>query len=580
MKGSPIITAIHILLTVGSVLFLMCTTDKVTGPGGSETVNTYAMVVISEDKEPVHNAKVRFIYSEQWLENLQAGKEVTAHTFLSNEEGKIAIDKEQMPQKYLNLLIDDENSGRFIPHFDPSGKTDTVVLVAHAFFQGRFENPDSLPKTVRLQGTDYLASVDQVTGKYSFSGVAPGSYEVLTETNGRYLPLAQIELERSRTTELNIEHSDSLPPVYDSLLVLNENMRPAENARVRFVDSEQWVKNVQTGNEVAEYTFLSNEQGIVILNEKPRSTSYNLVIDSENEGAFIPDFTISDESNDTVALLYYSTLKVLFENSDSIPDYLFIEGSDYQAESVLPGEFIFNTIAPGVYRVFTMFDDSLSFLDTVHLLKSDTTEIVISNTDLEDSTGVLIDDFNDGTRDNMLVPELDLGTWYIVKCNNVQVTFPQSRETDTSYIPPEDALVTEGAYEGRSLNLHYNVPSEYFYLIIGSQISASENGLEGIEAVTFRAKGNDHLTLRLHGEEGDNRDFPQASFSVELSSEWTQFVVTPDRFHIWDQNSENPTWESVAGRLQWISFMPEGFGDEIWLDDIRLEGVTLGDLVE
>jgi hypothetical protein len=80
-----------------------------------------------------------------------------------------------------------------------------------------------------------------------------------------------------------------------------------------------------------------------------------------------------------------------------------------------------------------------------------------------------------------------------------------------------------------------------------------EAGFTHIDTVSFMAKGNGKLSVRIHGLESNN--MPQAICSVNLDTVWQRFTITSDQYFISDLRY-SCGWEEIRGRLQWIAFHP------------------------
>ena len=66
--------------------------------------------------------------------------------------------------------------------------------------------------------------------------------------------------------------------------------------------------------------------------------------------------------------------------------------------------------------------------------------------------------------------------------------FPCRKGNRHLYIPLRSALVSEGAYDGNSVYVNYNIGGGSSYLIIGAQVSSMEAGFTHIDTVSFMAK--------------------------------------------------------------------------------------------
>jgi len=363
-----------------------------------------------------------------------------------------------------------------------------------------------------------------------------------------------------------------------TLTVLDKENQPVCGASVRLIENDLWLRNICENKSVIYYNAVTGSDGAVkIPYDSFPASDINLLIDSGNSALFYPSFKIAKSSNgtcDTVTLETAAALSGSLTLSTPFPVKIMLHGTDY-SQDMDPddGSFDFSSVAPGLYKILIR-EDTQSFtcagIDKVELLEGEhfRTQLAV------DFSGTLVDHF-DG--DVNLMSFLNSGQWYITRSPNVSVYFPAERETDTLYIPLRSALVSEGAYDGNSVYVNYNIGGGSSYLIIGAQVSSMEAGFTHIDTVSFMAKGNGKLNVRIHGLESNN--MPQAICSVDLDTVWQRFTITSDQYFISDPQGTLAGWEEIRGRLQWIAFHPGSDGSEFWLDDVRLEGVTLDELI-
>jgi hypothetical protein len=204
---------------------------------------------------------------------------------------------------------------------------------------------------------------------------------------------------------------------------------------------------------------------------------------------------------------------------------------------------------------------------------------IVQSTYQCDYTSLLIDNFEHEGYWSPLSKFQKMAYWYIVKEKNVEVTFPETREIDTTYITVVDALVSDGAYRGNSFHLEYNpFYGTQSYLIPGVRIGFDKIGFSNIDTVSFMAKGNDQLTLRLHGDE-IYWDKPQALYKVTLDSVWRMYKIPTSSMLIIDPTHIYTSWDVVKSKLYWMTFAIEGRGSSVWIDDVKFNNATINDLL-
>jgi hypothetical protein len=301
--------------------------------------------------------------------------------------------------------------------------------------------------------------------------------------------------------------------------------------------------------------------------------NFNICANSGTIGAFIPSYQSSSETSDTIALSATAQLSGILTSNEQLPSRVSLQGTDLTADvDPATGNYHFATIPAGEYQVIAMTDAN-QFTGAGRVALPEGADVHSSFN--ADFTGILVDNFETGSN---LMSSFGSGDWYIAKDGAITVNFPTDRESDSTHIPYESALVTNGAFNGKSLHVNYAARSDsYFYLIVGAKVTSYEVGFSAIDTITFRAKGNGRLAVRLHGEE--NSDKPQVYAYIALDTTWRLYTVTSDMYEIADPSDQSATWSDVEARMQWLSFMPGVEGTEFWLDDVRLEGVTMRDLL-
>lgn len=202
---------------------------------------------------------------------------------------------------------------------------------------------------------------------------------------------------------------------------------------------------------------------------------------------------------------------------------------------------------------------------------------------LDPSPSVLLDAFEGTQGQSLLQPILD-GAWW-------------GRWNDTSMVPDSartwlgtSGLSTDsGAWSGRSLRVPMSVGdtipsrpdlqrSAGLQLKIGGDESADSGSvwhdLSILDSIVFQAKGAGSFALRLKVRQ---RSTPTRagwlSAPFVLSAGWTRFVFRPSDF----ASSEGLAWSDAQVReILWVT---RDSSADLWLDDIRLHGPHLTDLL-
>lgn len=365
-----------------------------------------------------------------------------------------------------------------------------------------------------------------------------------------------------------------------AVVVVDEYKQPLQNASVRVVHDDLWLRKTIKSEDPSCYSTTSDKNGIssIPLDTLPDS-KVNLIINSGIKGAFRAAYEFGKNNSsdqDTIVLRETASFSGRVNAAGAIVSRVVLQGTDFFSDvDSVSGEFSFPILPPGTYNVLTV----KATADTVRKEIAGADSIDLSEgekllTELQsDFTGVLIDDFEGQSN---LMSYLKYGSWYIVKDPGTIVSFPVERLLDTSYVSVTHALITTGAHNGNSLRINYTAASSGYFLIIGAGISTTEAGLVSADTVSFWAKGNGSLKIRLHGNENY---LPEATCTIALDTQWQKHVITSNMYFISDPVNTQATWQEVEQRLCWIAFHPGAEGTEFWLDDVRLDGVNLRDLV-
>ena len=166
------------------VLLYSCTGDRVAGTAGSETVNTFAVVVVDDRKQPVSGASIRLVAEDSsWLDKVANNEDPLFLSVTSGKDGIADIPTDSLTEFDVNICVDSGAFSAFVPSFqfteDYTDTSDTIILKRGAQLSGSINSDEAYPSRVMLQGTDYSADVDQTTGAYAFANVPAGDYHVI-----------------------------------------------------------------------------------------------------------------------------------------------------------------------------------------------------------------------------------------------------------------------------------------------------------------------------------------------------------------------------------------------------------------
>ncbi|HNY31947.1 MAG TPA: hypothetical protein PKO15_13760 [Fibrobacteria bacterium] len=172
-------------------------------------------------------------------------------------------------------------------------------------------------------------------------------------------------------------------------------------------------------------------------------------------------------------------------------------------------------------------------------------------------TSVLVDDFEDANT-------------------TTRLPIPTSWRAGTvigyTYTNP----VNVGAGRGRSgqaMYFTYTAPLPE-YGVVATPMNGPRS-LRGLDSVVFWARGNGKVWVAFEHLTGNSG--PKAWTSMALDTGWNRYCVRPQDLDPPDGTTSNVGWEAVRDSVTDLSFITQG-GNEIYLDDIRLHGITPNDL--
>ncbi|MFA6623181.1 MAG: hypothetical protein WCS54_03640, partial [Fibrobacteraceae bacterium] len=137
-------------------------------------------------------------------------------------------------------------------------------------------------------------------------------------------------------------------------------------------------------------------------------------------------------------------------------------------------------------------------------------------------------------------------------------------------------IISEGAYSGKSLYAKFNVDTTFTngrFALVGftlggdfdEKTSAYLFDLSKLTAVSFVAKGSGIVNLQMVRRDSTGaKEYHNVPFN--LSSEWSRYEIDASRFG------------AAMTAVNALNFMADSSA-EIYLDDIRLEGIAPADWI-
>jgi hypothetical protein len=163
---------------VGAIVFFAslftCSTQQTTSSGGTETVNTFAVL---SNGEPATGAIVRIIDASGWIDSVRKGASAVVETTVADRDGRIVLRK-SFGENNVNLQIEHTDQGLFSSYVNADILNhDTLRLQQCATYSGTLDSSANALTYMLLSGSAYKASV--VSGRFDFNHVAPSVFAVL-----------------------------------------------------------------------------------------------------------------------------------------------------------------------------------------------------------------------------------------------------------------------------------------------------------------------------------------------------------------------------------------------------------------
>lgn len=130
---------------------------------------------------------------------------------------------------------------------------------------------------------------------------------------------------------------------------------------------------------------------------------------------------------------------------------------------------------------------------------------------------------------------------------------------------------------GRAQHLLYKATGLHYAIVrtpLIRETLASRN-FRALDSIVFWARGNGKLFVAFEGLV--NGSGPKAWALRTLDSGWTRFRVRPKDLDTVESVGGNVRWNKVRDSVTHVTFIAVT-GTDVWLDDVRLHGVDLGDV--
>jgi hypothetical protein len=399
--------------------------------------------------------------------------------------------------------------------------------------------------------------------------------------------------------------------------------RPAAAIKVFLLDEQDWLVKMQTGESLVLDSAETDSAGDFWLDSAGRYTdtidakrAMSLVADVEDYAVLIHDVSkrlVRNEYNSLIGLRKKVSYEGTVKESTTVAKQILLAGSPYTATvDSGTGKFVIKDVPQEQYTVVVKRqrrDSSIEYVVSDKVKLDEWTEGQPVTITPDTTKSFLLDDFEDSDNRNLLV--LGGGWWTALNDypggNSVLLqpanAAPENWKTAIRAGRGNATRTLQVLYAlgNRAPSLYDNEPHVLLENSIGGQ--NVHYNFSGMDSLTFWSGGTGRLQVDLVQEnpiEGGVDLTVVATTTVELANTWERYAIKPSdlsvRVDVFPENpaahkadfararlpayDEKPTtWKEMGGMITQIRFKGKG-GNEFWLDDIRVHGITAGDLVK
>lgn len=399
--------------------------------------------------------------------------------------------------------------------------------------------------------------------------------------------------------------------------------KPAARIKVYLLDGQDWLEKTKDGESIVLATAETNDSGkfeFRIL-KTDSSRSVNLYADVEGYAFLIPrasQRSLLANYNNVIGMSKKVTYVGNIRETEARAQKVFLTGSPFSAAVDPTGRFEFTNIPQGGYSVVIqrrLPDQSLEYVaaDNVELNEKQVGRPDTLVTVPEKS--FLLEDFEDNDINNRISNIFPQGLWNYYGDNDFGGSSIMHQPAN---LAPENwpKALEDGQPNNQALHVQYtatgNLPrpvymdskagsdAAYVSLMVDIGQTRKHYNLSGMDSLTFRTAGDGQMIVELIQQNpGDVSLQVVASQTCDLGT-WASCSIKPSDLtvHIgWFPSDpkafhsdliaaglpayeEKPkTWGDMGGKITMISFKAVR-GTEFWLDDIRIHGINVGDIIK
>ena len=363
-----------------------------------------------------------------------------------------------------------------------------------------------------------------------------------------------------------------------NVAVVSITNEPAFNAKVSFIDAENWAYLVSKGISPVLDSTITDQNGMFSISSIPQKPC-NLQIDHPDCGILIRDFTLSKQnSSDTIRLQHYGKIHGTCSDTTTIPTQVRLEGTKYTTPVLSDGKFYFFHIPPGKFPA--ILKSSSGDLAITRALSLEPGQHLITDTLVTSFSRLLIDDFYDG--DSVSIPgEITGGAWY---------QFVDTSEGGFSHISHQ--IQPDGSI-GKMITADIILygRAQGAWAGVGVTIGRKDEtwDLSKVTGISFMARGIGVIRVSLESAVVDSiNTWPHFGYVFALNTAWTRYTIPVDSLSLFEYTAAHLsgiTWKDAATKIMRIEFEASSIYHNFIVEnvsmnikDLYLEGISGSDI--
>lgn len=344
-----------------------------------------------------------------------------------------------------------------------------------------------------------------------------------------------------------------------ALFIKDSNQNPLPLARISLFDS----------NLSKSFATTSDSNGFVYFDLSDSLKEYFVEAIYGNDSSAMAWQKCEGDSS-SIQVLPAVEIKVNFNTQDSLllPDFISLKTTPYKG-FLDDKDFVIKKVPQGFFEIVTDDEISLGYYDIY-----ENQALAFSDSILKKS--FLLEDFDDGNIQFKYRDPFSAIGWYFNYSDDAVWYANQNIEWTTAteeYTHPAE-FITENAYEGTSISLHYSV-GDSGMLVFGTHLSPDSINYDFSEMKSIRMmiRGDAIFDIALESNTtvGDNL-YPKTLWHDTASTEWTEYTFYPGEEVLFPEYYQY-AWDEVKQKIGIFSFFIYG-GSFIEIDNIIIDGIN------